>query len=62
MTRWKNSPQKKGQEEIIARDLHKTDVSDISEQEFRTTVIKLIVVLEKSKEGTRETPAAGPKN
>jgi len=39
MTRWRNSPQKKDQEEITARDLLKTDISNMSEQEFRTTVI-----------------------
>ena len=56
MTRHMNSPQKKDQEEIIARNLPKIDINK-SEQEFRTTVISLLVGLEKT-EDTRETLAA----
>ena len=52
------SPQKKGQEEITARGLLKMDVSNISEQEFRTTVIRLLAGLKKSIEDTGETLAA----
>ena len=48
MKRWRNSPQKKDQEEITARDLLKTDITNISEQEFKTTVIRLIPGLEKN--------------
>ena len=48
----------KDQEEITARDLPKTDRNNTSEQEFRTTVIRLIAGLEKSIEDTRETLAA----
>lgn len=58
MRRRRNSPLKKGQEEITTRDLLKTDISNISEQEFRTTVIRLQAGLERSKEDTRETLAA----
>ena len=58
MTRQRNSPQKKDQEEITTRDLLKTDISNISEQEFRTTVIKILAGLERSIEDTRETLAA----
>ncbi|KAF0876373.1 LORF1 protein, partial [Crocuta crocuta] len=56
--RWRNSPQGKGQEEITARDLLSTDISNISDQEFRTTVIRLLAGLEKSTEDTKETLAA----
>ena len=48
----------KDQEEITARDLPKTDRNNTSEQELRTTVIRLIAGLEKSIEDTRETLAA----
>ena len=41
MMKWKNSPQKKFQEEMTARELLKTDIKNISEQEFRITVIRL---------------------
>ena len=54
MTRQRSSPQKKGQEDITARDLLNTDISNISEQEFRT-VIRLLAWLEKSIEDTRKT-------
>ena len=47
MTRQRDSPQMKGQEVIIARDLLKTDKSKISEKEFRSTVIRLLAELEK---------------
>ncbi|KAF0879974.1 LORF1 protein, partial [Crocuta crocuta] len=57
MTKWKNSPQKKFQEEMTAKELLKTDISNITEQEFRTIVIKLIAGLEKSMEDIRETMA-----
>ena len=58
MEKQKNSPQKKGQEEIIGRDLLITDISNISEQEFRTTVIRLLAGLEKGIKDTRENRAA----
>jgi len=58
MTRWRNSPQKKDQEETTARDLLKIDTSNTSEQELRTTVIRILARLEKSIEDTRETLAA----
>ena len=45
MTRWKNLPQKKGQEDIIARDLFKVDISNISEEKLRT-VLRLLAGLE----------------
>ena len=53
MTRWRNSLQKKGQEEIIARNLFRTDVSNVSEQEFRATVGRLLSGLEQKVEDTR---------
>ena len=46
MTRQRNSPQKKDQEEITARDLLETDISNTYEQEFRT-VIRILAGLEK---------------
>ena len=58
MTRRRNSPQKKNQEEITARDLLKTDISSIPEQEFIITVIRIRAELEISIEDPRETLAA----
>ena len=55
MTRWRNAPQKKDREDITARDLLKIDISNISEQEFRSIVIRLLAGFEKSIEDTRET-------
>lgn len=46
MTRWNNSPQKKSQEEFTAKDLLRTDINNISDQEFRI-VIRQIAGLEK---------------
>ena len=53
----KNSPQKKFQEVVTANELIKTDLSNITEQEFRIIVIKLIAGLEKSIEDSRESIA-----
>ncbi|KAF0880766.1 LORF1 protein, partial [Crocuta crocuta] len=57
MMKWKNSPPKKLQEEMTARELLKTDISNITEQKFRTIIIKLIAGLEKSMEDIGETMA-----
>ncbi|KAF0886881.1 LORF1 protein, partial [Crocuta crocuta] len=57
MMKQKNSPLKKFQEEMTSKELFKTDMSNITEQEFRTTVIKLIAGLEKGIEDIRETIA-----
>ena len=57
MTKQKNSPQKKFQEVVTASELIKTDFSNITEQEFRIIVIKLIAGLEKSIEDSRESIA-----
>ena len=62
MTRWRHSPQKKGQEGTTARDLHKADISNICEQEFRSADITLLARLEKSIEDTIETLAAKAKD
>ena len=43
----KNAPQKKFQEALTIEELIKTDLSNITEQEFRIIVIKLIGGLEK---------------
>ena len=40
MMQWKNSPQKKFQEEMTARESLKTDINNISDQEFRIIVIR----------------------
>ena len=57
MTKWKNFPQKKLKEVVTANELIKNDLSYIMEQEFRIIVIKLITVLEKSIEDSRESIA-----
>ena len=57
MTKRKNSPQKKLQEVATANELIKNDLSNITEQEFRIIVIKLIAGLEKSIEDSRESIA-----
>ena len=62
MMKWKDSPQKKFQEEMTARGLLKTDINNISEQEFRTVVLRLIAGLEKSIEYSRESIAAEVKD
>ena len=51
MMKRKNSSQKKFQEEMTARELLKTDINNISDQEFRIIVTRLIIQLEKSIEG-----------
>ena len=54
MTKWKNSPQKKLQEVATANELIKNDLSNITEQEFRIIVIKLIAGLEKTIQDRRD--------
>ncbi|KAF0878314.1 LORF1 protein, partial [Crocuta crocuta] len=48
---------KRFQEELTAKELIKTDINNITEQEFRTIIMKLIAGLEKSMEDIRETMA-----
>ena len=56
MTRQKNLPQKKEQEAVPkARDLINTDISNMSELEFRMTILKVLAGLEKSMEDTNES-------
>ncbi|KAF0871395.1 LORF1 protein, partial [Crocuta crocuta] len=55
MMKWKDSPLKKLQEEMRAKEVLKTDTSNITEQKFRTIVIKLIIGLERGMEDIRET-------
>ncbi|KAF0877630.1 LITD1 protein, partial [Crocuta crocuta] len=57
MMKQKNSPPKKFQEELTAKEQLKTDICKITEQEFRTIVIKLIAGLEKGMEDIRKTIA-----
>ena len=55
MTRQRNSPQKKQQEEMTARNLINTDKSKMSELEFKITIMKSLPGFEKSIEHTRES-------
>ena len=55
--KWKNSPQKKFQEEMTAKELLKTVMNNTTRQEFRITVIRLITGLEKIREDSRESIA-----
>ena len=49
MTRKKNSPQKKESETVLsATDLQNLDYNSMSESQFRITIIKLMMALEKS--------------
>ena len=48
MTKHKNSPQKKLQEVATANELIKNDLINVTENEFKIIVIKLIAGLEKS--------------
>ena len=57
MMKQKNSPQKKFQEVVTDNEQIKTDLSNITEQEFRIIVIKLIAWLEKIIEDSRESIA-----
>ena len=54
----KNSPQKKFQEEMTAKELIKTNVNNITDQEFIVVIIRLIALLETSIEDSRESIAA----
>ena len=42
MMKQRNSPQKKEQEEMTARDLNNTDTCKMSEPEFRITIIRTL--------------------
>ena len=57
MMKWKSSPQKKFQEEMIAKELIKTYINNITEQD-KIIVIRLIAGLKKSIEDSRESTAA----
>ena len=57
MMKWKNSPQKKLQEVVTANKLIKNDLSNVTENEFKIIVMKLISGLEKSIEDSRESVA-----
>ena len=50
MTKWRNSPQKKEQEERTARDLTNTDTSKMSEPEYRITIIRILAGVENTLE------------
>ena len=49
MTRRKNSPQKEESETVLsATELQNMDYNSISESQFRSTITKLLVALEKT--------------
>ena len=55
MTRRKNSPQKKETETVLyARELQNLDFNMMSEIQFRSTIIKLLVAQEKSIKDSRD--------
>ena len=57
MTRKKNSPQKKESETVLfvpQRELQNLDYNSMSESQFRSTIIKLLVALEKSIKDSRD--------
>ena len=54
MPRWRNSFQKKEQEEVMAKDIIKTDLNNMPESEFKTTIIRIQAGLEKNIEKTKE--------
>ena len=58
MTRWMNSPQKKEQEEMTAREVINRDISNMSELEFKTTIIRILAGLDKCLEDCRESLTA----
>ena len=55
MTKQKNAPQKKLQEVVTANELIKNDLSNVTENEFKIIVMKLITGLGKSIEDSRES-------
>ena len=56
MTKQKNSPQKKEQEALPkAGDLIDTDIGNMTDPEFRMTILKVLAGLEKGIEDIRET-------
>ena len=55
MTRWKNAPQKKEQEAVPkARDLINMDIGNISDLEFRMTILNVLARFKKGMEDIRE--------
>ena len=46
MTKWRNSPQKKEQEETTARDLTNTDNKQDVQPEFRIMIIRILAGIE----------------
>lgn len=62
MPRGKNSSQKKEQEKVTSRNLIKTDISNMPDPEFKTTIIRKLAGLEKSIEGSPYNRDKRPKN
>ena len=58
MPKWRNSPQKKEKEKVTAKDLIETDMRNMPDPEFKTTIIRMLAGLEKSIEDTKESLTA----
>ena len=52
MPRWTNSSQNKDQEEVITRNVIKLDIINMSDLEFKTTIIKILARFENNIENT----------
>lgn len=48
MQRWRDSSQKKEQEKVMAKIQIKTDISNVSNGEFKVTIIRIFAGLDKS--------------
>ena len=55
MPRWRNSSQKEEKGKVTARDLIETDISNMPDPEFKATITRILAVLEKITEDTRES-------
>ena len=55
MPRWRDSSQKKEEEENTARDPSKTDTTNKPDREFKTMIIRIVMGLEKIVEDMSET-------
>ena len=54
MTKKKNSPQKKESETVLSPRVTNLDYNSMPESQFRSTIIKLLVALEKSIKVSRD--------
>ena len=58
MPKWRDSSQKKEQERVMAREQFRTDINNMPDPEFKTTIIRILAGLEKSIEDIRESLTA----